>query len=70
MKQVKNEVEKERAAYGGQLLSQLAQTLTKEFGKGFDTSNLRNVRQFYQTFQNCDALRRELSWTHYQITER
>jgi hypothetical protein len=53
-----------RATYGKRLLSELAEALTKEFGKGFDASNLRNMRAFYLTFPNCDALRRELSWTH------
>ena len=59
-----------RACYGAQLLPQLAQTLTHEFGKGFDASNLRNMRQFYQSFPNCDALRHELSWTHYRLLLR
>lgn len=27
-----------------------------EFGKGFDESNLRYMRLFYQTFKNCDTL--------------
>ncbi|ASF45613.1 DUF1016 N-terminal domain-containing protein [Methylovulum psychrotolerans] len=59
-----------RAAYGKQLLPQLAQTLTNEFGKGFDASNLRYMRLFYQAFPNCDALRHELSWTHYRLLLR
>lgn len=25
---------------------------------------------FYQAFQNCDALRHELSWTHYRLLLR
>ncbi|WP_416395632.1 PDDEXK nuclease domain-containing protein [Allohahella sp. A8] len=33
---------------------------------GFDVTNLRNMRQFYLTFRNRDALRLELSWTHYR----
>lgn len=40
--------------------------LTDEFGKGFEESNLRRMRQFYTVFQNRDALRHELSWTHYR----
>ncbi len=56
-----------RAAYGTRLLSELAEKLTAEFGKGFDASNLRYMRLFYQAFPNCDALRHELSWTHYRI---
>jgi predicted nuclease of restriction endonuclease-like (RecB) superfamily len=60
----------ERAKYGAKLLSRLAERLTAEFGKGFDTSNLRYMRLFYQVFPNCDALRHELSWTHYRLSLR
>lgn len=55
-----------RATYGVRLLPQLAERLTQEFGRGFDASNLRYMRLFYQAFPNCDALRHELSWTHYR----
>lgn len=55
-----------RAAYGTRLLKGLSQTLTEEFGKGFDISNLRNMRRFYQAFPIQDAVRPELSWTHYR----
>jgi len=55
-----------RAAYGKRLLPALAQALTNEFGKGFDATNLRHMRGFFIAFPNCDALRRELSWTHYR----
>jgi len=59
-----------RAAYGKRLLSDLAKALTAEFGKGFDASNLRYMRLFYQAFPKCDALRHELSWTHYRTLLR
>jgi len=59
-----------RAGYGKQLLALLAIKLTAEFGKGFDASNLRYMRLFYQAFSNCDALRHELSWTHYRLLLR
>ena len=59
-----------RAAYGKRLLSQLAEVLTREFGKGFDASNLRYMRLFYQAFPIRDALRHELSWTHYRLLLR
>jgi predicted nuclease of restriction endonuclease-like (RecB) superfamily len=55
-----------RAAYGKQLLATLAEALSEEFGKGFDSSNLRYMRLFYQAFPIRDALRHELSWTHYR----
>lgn len=57
---------KARAAYGKQQLAQLTEVLSDEFGKGFDARNLRNMRQFYQTFPIWNAVRTELSWTHYR----
>lgn len=60
----------ERAAYGKRLLPTLAKLLTGEFGKGFDASNLRYMRLFYHAFPKCDALRHELSWTHYRLLLR
>ncbi|MEB0227020.1 PDDEXK nuclease domain-containing protein [Pseudomonas sp. 10S4] len=56
----------QRATYGKQLLATLAKDLTGKFGKGFDDRNLRYMRDFYQTFPNWNALRSELSWTHYR----
>ena len=46
------------------------QALTLEFGKGYDESNLRNIRSFYIAFPIRDALRHELSWTHYRLLSR
>lgn len=59
-----------RAEYGQQQLSQLSQQLTDRLGKGFDVGNLRNMRQFYLTFPIHDAVRSELSWTHYRSLMR
>ncbi len=62
--------ENERAEYGKQLLKYLSDKLTREFGKGFDESNLRNMRRFYNIFPIRDALRPELSWTQYRSLMR
>jgi hypothetical protein len=59
-----------RAAYGKQQLQRLSGELTREFGKGFDVTNLRNMRRFYEAFPIRDALRLELSWTHYNHLPR
>lgn len=48
--------ENDRVAYGKQLLQLLPERLTAEFGKGFDVSNLRNMRRFYAAFPIQDAL--------------
>ncbi|HVG17332.1 MAG TPA: PDDEXK nuclease domain-containing protein [Chitinophagaceae bacterium] len=61
---------KTKAGYGKAVLKNLSLHLTLEFGKGFDESNLRNIRQFYLAFQKRDAVRHELSWTHYRILSR
>lgn len=59
-----------RAGYGQRLLETLSAQLAAEFGKGFDVSNLRNMRGFYSAFPIRDALRPELSWTHYRHLSR
>lgn len=61
---------KERAEYGEALLQGLAGRLTADFGKGFDVRNLRFMRQFYLAFPIRNALRTELSWTHYRRLSR
>lgn len=58
------------ASYGSKLLNQLAKQLNIEFGKGFDYSNLTNMRKFYIAYPIFDAVRQELSWTHYRIISR
>ena len=58
---------KHRAEYGAKLLPYLAKKLQTGFGKGFDQSNLRNMRMFYKAFPIRDAVRNELTWTHYRL---
>lgn len=57
---------KDRAEYGKGVLREVSEELTREFGKGFDASNLRYMRLFYKAFPIRDAVRHELSWTHYR----
>lgn len=59
-----------KAEYGKATLKNLASQLTQEFGKGFDERNLNNMRAFYQAFPIWNALRTELSWTHYRLLSR
>ena len=59
-----------RAEYGKAVLKNLAEQLTLEFGKGFEERNLNNMRAFYRAFPIWNAVRTELSWTHYRILAR
>ncbi|MGZ8239003.1 MAG: PDDEXK nuclease domain-containing protein [Methylobacter sp.] len=59
-----------RAAYGKQQLQALSEQLTAEFGKGFDATNLRNMRRFYLTFPIRETVSLELSWSHYNVLTR
>jgi predicted nuclease of restriction endonuclease-like (RecB) superfamily len=56
----------DRAEYGARLLPRLAERLAAEFGKGFDERNLWHMCRFYRLFPILNALRTELSWTHYR----
>lgn len=59
--------ENDRAGYGKKLLEYLSEQLTKEFGKGFTTTNLKYMRKFYRTFLIRHTLCDELSWSHYRL---
>lgn len=59
-----------KAKYGNTVLKNLARQLGEEFGKGYDYTNLTNMRKFYLAFPILDALRQELSWTHYRLLSR
>ncbi|MDQ8750442.1 hypothetical protein ATE49_05805 [Elizabethkingia miricola] len=64
---------KERAEYGEALLKNLSVALTKEFGKGFSSSNLRNFRQFYLTYSDpeiCYTVCSKLTWSHNRLIMR
>lgn len=57
----------ERASYGAQLLDQLGQRLSHEFGRGFEARNLRRMLRFAQAFPQAEivsTLSTQLSWSH------
>jgi predicted nuclease of restriction endonuclease-like (RecB) superfamily len=60
----------QRAAYGKAIIQGLSIRLTTEFGEGFSIPNLKNYRQFYQSYPISSALRSELTWTHYRLLMR
>jgi len=61
---------KERAEYGKYIVKNLSERLSNDFGQGYDRTNLFNMRKFYLNFPIVDALRQQLSWTHYRILMR
>lgn len=52
---------KAKAGYGEYLLKELSERLTKEFGKGFDPSNLRYMRLFYLSVESVNILHSQSS---------
>jgi predicted nuclease of restriction endonuclease-like (RecB) superfamily len=55
----------EKAEYGKRLIEQLAKDLSLLHGKGFSISNVKRMRQFYQTFPISAEVPHQLSWTHF-----
>ena len=54
-----------RAKYGNKLIKEYSEKLTKELGKGYNITNLKNMRQFYIKMKGrtlCD----QLHWSHYR----
>ncbi|WPX24106.1 PDDEXK nuclease domain-containing protein [Mucilaginibacter sp. 5C4] len=57
---------KDRAVYGDRLIHYLSEQLVPNFGSAFSFRNLNYFRQFYRCFPIVNALRSQLSWTHYR----
>ena len=56
-----------RAEYGVKLLDQLGQQLSNEFGRGFESRNLRRMVKFAEAFLDAtivSTLSAQLSWSH------
>lgn len=56
-----------RAEYGAQIIAQLAEQLTLQYGKGFSARYLRAFRKFYlivDDFQIWKSRFPNLTWTH------
>ncbi len=54
---------KEKAKYGNELIKKWADTLSKEYGKGYNYTNLSRFRQFYLAFPIVDTVCPQLSWS-------
>ena len=62
-----------RSEYGTFVIKDFSKDLSKQFGKGFSISNIKNFRQFYRVFREkptASPLYKDLSWTHYRIIMR
>jgi len=73
-----------RADYGKQILKELSEKLTSEYGRGYSVANLKNFRQFYLVFPDLFAanllpdsdmqirqtLSSVLNWSHYSLLMR
>lgn len=58
---------KQRADYGIQLIKSISQQLTTEFGSGYGVRNLAYFKQLYQYFPDWEILHarvQNLTWTH------
>jgi len=64
---VEKQGREDRAKYGEGLIYELSIQMTKDFGKGFNERSLEQMRKFYLLFQKPNAVRTELSWTHYRL---
>ncbi len=59
-----------RSEYGLKIITDLSNTLSERYGKGFDRSSLYKYVKFYQTFPEIvDSVSPQslLSWTHYRV---
>ena len=57
-----------RAEYGAQIISNLAEKLSAQFGRSFEVKNLRRMMQFAEQFPNRKivvTLSRQLSWSQF-----
>lgn len=61
---------KDRADYGEYLTKYISQQLEPEFGSGFSKRQIELFRQFYRAFPIANAMRSQLSWTHYKLIIR
>ena len=55
-----------RAKYGNGLIKEYSKKLTIELGKGYNSTSLKRMRQFYIFIEKGAAMRHQLSWTHYR----
>jgi len=58
----------ERAVYGQEVIKNISDKLTLEYGRGYSRSNLERMMNFYMIFKDkaiCATLSHKLSWSHF-----
>ena len=55
-----------KGKYGRYVLVELSKRLMLEFGNGFSVRNLQIMKKFYMLYPIANALRTQLTWTHYR----
>jgi len=63
-------LDNKRAEYGKEVILQISQHLTVEFGGSFSEKNIRKMMQFASIFDNFEIVAsamRQLSWTHFLL---
>lgn len=53
--------------YGDYVIKNLSRELTKEYGRGFSSTNLKMMRRLYSEYKNGQTLSDRLSWSHYLL---
>ena len=56
----------ERARYGDNLIKDYSRRLTRELGKGYNTTSLKRMRKYYILIQKGATVWHQLSWSHYR----
>lgn len=63
-------LDNKRAEYGKEVIVQISQQLTLEFGNSFSEKNIRKMMQFASVFSDFNIVAsamRQLSWTHFLL---
>ncbi len=58
---------RDKSNYGDYVIKNLSSELTKVYGKGFSSTNLKMMRRLYNEYSNGQTLSDRLSWSHYLL---
>lgn len=57
----------DKVGYGEYIIKNLSKELSKEYGRGFSSTNLKMMRRLYNEYQIGQTLSDRLSWSHYHF---